>query len=127
MPSSRLGGLTVSQPMTLAPATRTGTVEAGAMADTDVRFRCGMPAGLTSAVVTQLMSASQIFAGLALIVGLAVACQTIAASLRIPAIILLLPVGFAAGALTTVVNPGKIFGAAFPPLVGLAVPHLFDH
>lgn len=50
-----------------------------------------------------------------------VACQIIAASLRIPAIILLLPAGFAAGALTTVVNPDKIFGAAFPPLVSLAV------
>ena len=73
------------------------------------------------------MSASQIFAGLALIVGLAVACQILAASLRIPAIIVLLPVGFAAGALTTVVNPGKIFGAAFSPLVSLAVAIiLFD-
>ena len=58
------------------------------------------------------MSASQIFAGLALIVGLAVACQVIAARFGIPAIILLLPAGFAAGALTTVVNPDKIFGAA---------------
>ena len=73
------------------------------------------------------MSASQIFAGLALIVGLAVACQIIAARLRIPAIIVLLPVGFAAGALTTVVNPDKIFGAAFSPLVSLAVAIiLFD-
>ena len=57
------------------------------------------------------MSASQIFAGLALITGLAVACQIAAASLRIPAIILLLPVGFAAGAATTVVirtrSPGR--------------------
>jgi len=61
------------------------------------------------------MTASQICAGLALIVGLAVACQIIATSLRIPAIILLLPARFAAGALTTVVNPNKIFGAAFPP------------
>ena len=42
-----------------------------------------------------------------------------------PAIILLLPVGFAAGALTTVINPDKLFGAAFPPLVSLAVPSLF--
>jgi NhaP-type Na+/H+ or K+/H+ antiporter len=67
------------------------------------------------------MSASQIFAGLALIVGLAVACRIIAAGLRIPAIILLLPAGFAAGASTAVVNPDKIFGAAFPPLVSLAV------
>ncbi len=73
------------------------------------------------------MTASQIFAGLALIVGLAVACQILAASFRIPAIILLLPVGFVAGALTTVVNPDKIFGAAFPPLVSLAVAIiLFD-
>jgi len=71
------------------------------------------------------MSASQIFAGLALIVGLAVACQVIAARLRIPAIILLLPVGFAAGALITAVNPDKIFGAAFPPLVSLAVAIIF--
>ena len=73
------------------------------------------------------MTASQIFAGLALIVGLAVACQIIAAQFGIPAIILLLPAGFAAGALTTVVNPDKIFGAAFPPLVSLAVAIiLFD-
>ena len=73
------------------------------------------------------MSASQIFAGLALIVGLAVACQVIAARLRIPAIILLLPVGFAAGTLITAVNPDKIFGAAFQPLVSLAVAIiLFD-
>ena len=55
------------------------------------------------------------------------ACQILAASLRIPAIILLLPAGFAAGAWTTVVNPDKIFGAAFSPLVGLAVAIiLFD-
>ena len=56
------------------------------------------------------MSASQIFAGLALIVGLAVACQILAARFGIPGIILLLPAGFAAGAATTVVNPDKIFG-----------------
>ena len=73
------------------------------------------------------MSASQISAGLALIVGLAVACQLIAARFLIPAIILLLPVGFTAGALTSVVNPDKIFGAAFPPMVSLAVAIiLFD-
>ena len=73
------------------------------------------------------MTASQIFAGMALTVGLAVACQIVAARLRIPGIILLLPAGFAAGALTTVVNPDKLFGAAFPPLVSLAVAIiLFD-
>ena len=73
------------------------------------------------------MSASQISAGLALIVGLAVACQVIAARFLVPAIILLLPAGFAAGALTTVVNPDKIFGTAFSPMVSLAVAIiLFD-
>ena len=73
------------------------------------------------------MSASQISTGLALIVGLAVVCQVIAARFLIPAIILLLPVGFTAGALTSVVNPDKIFGAAFPPMVSLAVAIiLFD-
>ncbi len=73
------------------------------------------------------MSASQIFAGLALITGLAVACQVLAGSLHIPAIILLLPAGFAAGAVTMVVDPDKISGAAFPPLVSLAVAIiLFD-
>ena len=73
------------------------------------------------------MSASQISTGLALFVGLAVVCQVIAARFLIPAIILLLPVGFTAGALTSVVNPDKIFGAAFPPMVSLAVAIiLFD-
>jgi NhaP-type Na+/H+ or K+/H+ antiporter len=73
------------------------------------------------------MSSSQIFIGLALTVGLAVACQVVASKLKLPAIILLLPVGFAAGALTVTVDPYKLFGAAFPPLVSLAVAIiLFD-
>jgi NhaP-type Na+/H+ or K+/H+ antiporter len=73
------------------------------------------------------VSSSQIFVGIALTVGLAVGCQIVAAKLGIPAIIVLLPVGFAAGALITEVNPNKIFGAAFPPLVSLAVAIiLFD-
>ena len=41
--------------------------------------------------------------------------------LRIPALIVLLPVGFAAGALTSDVNPNKLLGSAFQPLVSLAV------
>ena len=73
------------------------------------------------------MSASQIFVGLALTVGLAVGCLILAAALRIPSIIVLLPVGFAAGALTMVINPNKLLGPAFPPLVSLAVAIiLFD-
>jgi NhaP-type Na+/H+ or K+/H+ antiporter len=41
--------------------------------------------------------------------------------LRIPALIVLLPAGFVAGTLTSDVNPEKLLGAAFEPLVSLAV------
>ncbi len=73
------------------------------------------------------MSESQIFVGLALIVGLAVGCQIVASRFRLPGILLLLPVGFAAGSLTTAVDPEKLFGAAFTPMVSLGVAIiLFD-
>jgi NhaP-type Na+/H+ or K+/H+ antiporter len=73
------------------------------------------------------VTTSQILLGIALTVGLAVGCQIAAASFRIPAIILLLPVGFAAGVWVPAVNPDKLFGAAFPPLVSIAVAIvLFD-
>ncbi|MYT24398.1 sodium:proton exchanger, partial [Streptomyces sp. SID7760] len=67
------------------------------------------------------MSQDQVFAGLALIVVLAVGSQLLASRLRVPALIVLLPVGFTAGALTGDVNPEKLLGAAFSPLVSLAV------
>jgi NhaP-type Na+/H+ or K+/H+ antiporter len=67
------------------------------------------------------MSESQIFVGIGLIFALAVGCQVVAAQFRIPAIILLLPVGFAAGNLITAVDPEKLLGAAFTPLVSIAV------
>ena len=67
------------------------------------------------------MTDAQIFAGLGLIVLLALLCQVAASRLRLPAILLYLPVGFAAGNLTTVVDPNAIFGSAFSPLVNLAV------
>ena len=77
--------------------------------------------------MSSTLSASQIFVGLALTVGLAVGCQVLATKLKIPAIILLLPVGFVAGWLTSDINPDKLFGATFPPLVSLAVAIiLFD-
>src|SRR6185369_1069729 len=41
--------------------------------------------------------------------------------LHIPALIILLPAGFTAGALTTDVNPQQLLGPAFQPLVSLAV------
>jgi NhaP-type Na+/H+ or K+/H+ antiporter len=52
---------------------------------------------------------------------LAVGSQVLASRLRMPAIIILPPVGFVAGALTTDVNPQKLLGAAFQPLVSLSV------
>jgi uncharacterized membrane protein AbrB (regulator of aidB expression) len=47
--------------------------------------------------MTSTLSGSEIFVGLALTVGLAVGCQVVASKLKLPAIILLLPVGFVAG------------------------------
>jgi NhaP-type Na+/H+ or K+/H+ antiporter len=73
------------------------------------------------------MTSSQIFIGLGITFGLAVACQITATRLHIPAIILLLPAGFLAGAATNNVDPQRIFGSAFSPLVSLAVAIiLFD-
>ena len=67
------------------------------------------------------MSTDQILAGVGLIVVLAVGSQVLASRLRIPALIILLPAGFTAGALTTDVNPQRLLGPAFQPLVSLAV------
>ena len=67
------------------------------------------------------MTTDQILLGTALILVLAVGSQVLASRLRIPALIILLPAGFTAGALTTDVNPQRLLGAAFQPLVSLAV------
>ncbi len=67
------------------------------------------------------MSTDQVLLGVGLIVVLAVGSQVLASQLRIPALIILLPAGFTAGALTTDVNPQRLLGAAFQPLVSLAV------
>ena len=67
------------------------------------------------------MTTDQILTGVGLILLLAVGCQVLASRLRIPALILLLPAGFIAGALTSDVNPQKLLGPAFEPLVSLAV------
>src|SRR6516225_5802920 len=67
------------------------------------------------------MSTDQVLLGVGLILVLAVGSQVLASRLRIPALIILLPAGFIAGALTTDVNPDRLLGAAFQPLVSLAV------
>ncbi|WP_030717577.1 cation:proton antiporter [Streptomyces sp. NRRL F-2580] len=67
------------------------------------------------------MSEDDILLGIALVVALAAACQILAGRLRVPALILLLPVGFAAGALTDVVHPDQLVGEDFSALVSLSV------
>jgi NhaP-type Na+/H+ or K+/H+ antiporter len=80
----------------------------------------GEPA-LRAVLLESLVTTNQLLIGLSLTVVLAVGSQILASRLRIPALIVLLPVGFAAGALTSDVNPAKLLGPAFQPLVSLAV------
>jgi NhaP-type Na+/H+ or K+/H+ antiporter len=68
-----------------------------------------------------VLSTNEILTGLGLVIVLAIACQLIAARLRLPAIVLLLPAGFIAGAITSDVHPDQLFGATFQPLVSLGV------
>lgn len=67
------------------------------------------------------MSADQVYVGLGLIVVLAVGSQLLASRLRVPALLVLLPAGFTAGALTDDVDPQRLLGSSFSPLVSLAV------
>ncbi|MFG2565548.1 cation:proton antiporter [Streptomyces sp. NPDC048567] len=67
------------------------------------------------------MSADQVYAGVGLIVVLAVGSQLLASRLRVPALLVLLPAGFTAGALTDNVDPQRLLGDSFSPLVSLAV------
>lgn len=67
------------------------------------------------------VTSNQVLFGVGLIMVLAVGSQVLASRLRIPALVILLPAGFTAGALTTNVNPERLLGAAFQPLVSLAV------
>ncbi|QIP87865.1 sodium:proton exchanger [Streptomyces sp. Tu 2975] len=67
------------------------------------------------------MTDDEILLGLALTVVLATGSQILANKLRVPALIILLPVGFAAGATTDVIHPDKLLGPAFSGLVSLSV------
>ncbi|MFJ9610822.1 cation:proton antiporter [Kitasatospora sp. NPDC101176] len=67
------------------------------------------------------MSTDAIFLGLGLTAVLAVGSQVLARWLRVPALIVLLPVGFTAGVLTDDLDPERLLGAAFSPLVSLSV------
>jgi len=67
------------------------------------------------------VTTNQVLLGVGLILVLAVGSQVLASRLKIPALIVLLPIGFTAGAITTDVNPQDLLGVAFQPLVSLAV------
>ncbi|MCT4357048.1 cation:proton antiporter [Streptomyces sp. Je 1-79] len=67
------------------------------------------------------MTDDEILLGLALTVVLATGSQILASKLRLPALIILLPVGFAAGAMTDVIHPDRLMGPTFSALVSLSV------
>ncbi|MFF7178598.1 cation:proton antiporter [Streptomyces sp. NPDC008121] len=67
------------------------------------------------------MTDDEILLGLALTVVLATGSQILASKLRVPALIILLPVGFAAGAMTDVIHPDRLLGPDFSALVSLSV------
>jgi NhaP-type Na+/H+ or K+/H+ antiporter len=68
-----------------------------------------------------MMATDSILTGLGLIVVLALGSQLIAGWTRLPAIVVLLPAGFIAGAVTDDVHPSTLFGATFQPTVSLGV------
>jgi NhaP-type Na+/H+ or K+/H+ antiporter len=63
----------------------------------------------------------QILLGLGLVIVLALGCQLVASRAHVPAIVLLLPAGFIAGAATHDVHPDFLFGNTFQPIVSLGV------
>jgi NhaP-type Na+/H+ or K+/H+ antiporter len=67
------------------------------------------------------MSSDDVLVGLGLVLVLAVSSQLLAARVRVPAIVLLLPVGFVAGAATDVVHPDRLLGDLYQPFVSIAV------
>jgi NhaP-type Na+/H+ or K+/H+ antiporter len=67
------------------------------------------------------VTTDEVLLGVGLIFVLAVGCQVLASLLHIPALILLLPAGFLAGAATDDVDPNRLLGATFQPLVSLSV------
>jgi len=67
------------------------------------------------------MSSDQILFGLTLVLVLAVSSQLLARPLKVPAIVVLLPVGFLAGIATSDVHPGDLLGGLYQPFVAVAV------
>src|SRR6478735_6780143 len=67
------------------------------------------------------LSSDEVLLGLGLVVVLAIGSQLVARLAGLPAIVVLLPVGFVAGVLTDTVQPEVLLGQIFQPFVSLAV------
>jgi NhaP-type Na+/H+ or K+/H+ antiporter len=67
------------------------------------------------------LSTNDLLAGIGLVLVLAVGSQLSARVLRLPAIVVLLPVGFVAGILTKDVQPSYLLGPLYQPFVSVAV------
>jgi NhaP-type Na+/H+ or K+/H+ antiporter len=67
------------------------------------------------------MSSDDVLLGIGLVIVLAIGSQLVAGRLRLPAIVVLLPVGFVAGIATDDVHPDALLGALYQPFVSLAV------
>ena len=67
------------------------------------------------------MTTNALLLGIGLVLVLAVGSQLVARGLRLPAIVVLLPVGFIAGILTTDVHPSDLLGSLYQPFVSVAV------
>jgi NhaP-type Na+/H+ or K+/H+ antiporter len=68
-----------------------------------------------------VLSTDDVLLGLGLVVVLAIGSQIVARLLQLPAIVVLLPVGFVAGILTDTVHPDELLGQLYQPFVSLAV------
>src|SRR5438046_3860191 len=67
------------------------------------------------------MSSDDVLLGLGLVLVLAVGAQLLARRLGLPAIVVLLPVGFVAGIATDDVHPDALLGPLYQPFVSIAV------
>jgi NhaP-type Na+/H+ or K+/H+ antiporter len=67
------------------------------------------------------MSTNETLFGLGLVLVLAVGSQLLARPLRVPALVVLLPVGFLAGIATDDVHPDRLLGSLYQPFVSIGV------
>lgn len=68
-----------------------------------------------------MVTTDQTLLGLGLVSVLGIGSQLLARPLRVPAIVVLLPVGFAAGVLSEEVRPANLLGPLYQPFVSIAV------